>query len=230
MAQNFWENYPKLENCSDWFDEKLGQKRIDDSAMELELDMPTDTNDFKVARLSRSESRLVSIKQLLLEIIEAAKLARRGSDVLIVVGEPHSFAKSAQKTSYESIIEALVELQKNVDLDVLDLIPWENRRNTPKEGTIRIARYQNIRGLSASHVILFDFNELEEWCNEVTSGASRQKGSLNNYGYIAFSRSRVSTTVVLESSENPLEAFIEKSLVMVREKFLAATQVKLGIR
>lgn len=226
MAQNFWENYPKLENCSNWFDEKLGQNRIDDSALELELDLPSDTNDFKVTRLSQSDSRLVSIKQLLLEVIEAAKLARRGSDVLIVVGEPHSSSMDAQKTSYELVMETLAELRQSINLDILDLIPWENRRNTPKEGTIRIARYQNIRGLSASHVILFDFAELEEWCKEVTNDGSRQKGSLNNYGYIAFSRSRVSTTVVLESSDNLLEVFIEKSLVMVREKVLAATQVK----
>lgn len=226
MAQNFWENYPSFEKCSEWFDQKLSQNKVSDSAMELELEIPTDTNDFKVTRLSSPETRLVSIKQLLLEVIESAKSARRGSDVLIVVGEPHSKSGNSLKTSYELIMEALAELQPLLSLDILDLIPWENRRNTPKEGTIRIARYQNIRGLSASHVILFDFAELEEWCNQQAPDASRKKGSLNNYGYIAFSRSRVSTVVILDSEKSPLETFIENSLVMVREKFLAAMSVK----
>jgi hypothetical protein len=221
MAQNFWENYPKFENCSEWFDQKLSLNKNSESTMELELEIPSDTNDFKITRLSSDENRLISVKQLILEVIESAKSARRGSDVLIVVGEPYSKSKAVGKTSYELVTEALSELQPLLTLDILDLIPWVNRRNTPKEGTIRIARYQNIRGLSASHVVLFDFAELEEWCNQVKQGVSQKKGSLNNYGYIAFSRSRVSTTVVLDKEKSHLENFIENSLVMVREKFLA---------
>lgn len=226
MAQNFWENYPYFEKCSDWFDQKLSQSKSDDSSMELELELPTDTNDFRVTRLSSPETRLVSIKQLLLEVIESARSARRGSDVLIVVGDPHSKSNEKSKTNYELVIEVLDELQPMLSLDVLDLIPWENRRNTPKEGTIRIARYQGIRGLSASHVILFDFADLEAWCNQVDPLTSKKKGPLNNYGYIAFSRSRVSTTIVLEDVSNPLDNFVESSLAMVREKVLATMNVK----
>ncbi len=226
MAQNFWENYPNFERCSEWFDQKLTKSNLDESTMELELEIPTDTNDFKVTRLSSLEARLVSIKQLLLEVIESARSARRGADVLIVVGDPYAKSANELNTNYELVKKALEELQPLLSLDVLDLIPRERRRDTPKEGTVRIARHQGIRGLSASHVILFDVAKLEQWCSQLNLDNSRKKGVINNYGYIAFSRSRVSTTVVLDDPTSHLESFIEKSLVMVREKCLATTRRK----
>lgn len=224
MAQNFWENYPDLQKCSDWFDSKLSQSKTDDSALELDLETPKDTNDFRITRLAASQSREDAIKELLLETIEAARIAKRGADLLIIVGDPHSKNKE-EKTNYEFVLDSLEDLQTKISLDVLDLVPRENRRNTPKEGTIRIARYQNVRGLSASHVLLFDLSQLEKWCNSIDATISEKKGPLNNYGYIALSRSRVSTVLVLEDEQTELEKFVEKALIMVREKVLAASQI-----
>jgi hypothetical protein len=222
MSQNFWENYPDLEKSSQWFDKKLIQSSSESSALELELDIPKDTNDFRTVRLSEPGNRLSAIKQILLEVIEDARRARRGSDVLIVVGKPDS-RDNDTKSNYNLVMEALSELGKLIDLDVLDLIPAENRRNTPKEGTIRITRYQSVRGLSASHVVLFDLPELDEWCNAELDDAKRKRGPIRNYGQIALSRSRASTVVVLEDGARQIEDFIEKTLIMLREKYLAAT-------
>jgi len=223
MAQNFWENYPNLQKCSDWFDSKLSQSKTDDSTLELDLEIPKDTNDFRITRLGASQNREDAIKELLLETIEAARIAKRGADLLIIVSDPHSKNKE-EKTNYELVLDSLQDLQTKFTLDVLDLVPRDNRRNTPKEGTIRIARYQNVRGLSASHVLLFDLSQLEEWCNSIDANHSKKKAPLNNYGYIALSRSRVSTVLVLEEEQTESEKFIEKSLIMIREKVLAASQ------
>jgi hypothetical protein len=220
MAQNFYENYPNLEKSADWFTEKLSQGTKEDAVLELELDIPKDTNDFRVTRISASENRRNSMKQLLLEVIEDAKRAKRGADVLIVVGESEREDADKNPTNYGLVIDLLTELQPDLSLDILDLIPWENRRQTPKEGTIRIARYQNIRGVSASHVVLFDFARLAKWCATIESGTKSRKGPLNNYGYIALSRSRVSTIVVIENETSEFESFVEKSLTILREQYL----------
>ena len=102
------------------------------------------------------------------------------------------------------------------------MVPRDNRRSTPQAGTIRIARYQNIRGISASHVILLDLENLETWANQIDE---RNRGPLQNYGYIALSRSRASTIVAInQDSNSSIEKFIEASLTMVRQKFLEASK------
>ena len=108
------------------------------------------------------------------------------------------------------IIELLEELTQELKLEILDLVPWENRRVTPGSESIRIAKYQNIRGLSASHVLLFDIDHLEKWCEE---NALEKCGSLRNYGYIALSRSRASTVIVLDPNDTSvISSFLQKSV------------------
>ena len=225
MAQNFWENYPNISKSEEWFANKLQLSSNTQDAWELDLSLPRDTNDFKVVRLAGGDARRNSIKDLILSAIEDARDANRGMDLLIAVGSEIKFEGKTDiqfGSSHTLVIEILKELSKTIEIDILDLVPRDNRRSTPQAGTIRIARYQNIRGISASHVILLDLENLETWANQIDE---RNRGPLQNYGYIALSRSRASTIVAInQDSNSSIEKFIETSLTMVRQKFLEASK------
>lgn len=214
MAQNFWENFPNVSKSESWLSKKLELTISNDEEWELNLDLPTDANDFKVVRLASNEEKKNSVKDLLLSAIEDARKADRGRDLLIgVSGESSDF-----KSSYSLIIEVLGDISKDLKINVLDLVSPTNRRAIPEAGSIRVVRLQNLRGISASHVLLFDLCNLETWCND-KSGSS--KGSIQNYGYIALSRSRASTIVAIDvESESNIDKFIVGSLIILREKLL----------
>ena len=221
MAQNFWENYPDIEKSSGWIESKLKLQSDKQDAWELDLALPKDTNDFKITRLSGGENRKNSIKSVILGAIEDTRLADRGMDILISVGSEIKSSKNSsviQSSSYSEILEVLSEITETINIDVLDLVNVNNRRLTPKAGTIRVVRHQNIRGISASHVILFDLDLLEIWSQQLQDTL---KAPIQNYGYIALSRSRASTLVAIRNdSDSNIETYIEKTLTIVRQKFL----------
>jgi superfamily I DNA and RNA helicase len=208
VSQGFWENFPNSEKLMGWLESKKSDKKSDSSTPELELALPSNSNDFRITRISREEGRKESICEILLETIEGSRRANRGEDILIVVSDTRS-GKDI-KTNYELVSEIIEELQGELNLSVLDLVPREKRRETPVAETIRIAKYQNVRGLSASHAILFDLDFLEKWCEE---SVVEPRGQLKNYGYIALSRSRASTLVVLDSNDDSkIGKFIQYSI------------------
>jgi superfamily I DNA and RNA helicase len=221
MAQNFWENYPDIDKSAGWIESKLKLQSDKQDAWALDLALPKDTNDFKVIRLSGGDNRKNSIKSVILGAIEDTRLADRGMDILISVGSEIKSSKYnsvIQSSSYSEILEVLAEIAETINLDVLDLVNVNNRRLTPKAGTIRIVRHQNIRGISASHVILFDLDLLEIWSQQLQD---MLKAPIQNYGYIALSRSRASTLVAIRNdSDSNIENYIEKTLTIVRQKFL----------
>ena len=221
MAQNFWENYPDLNKSSGWIESKLKFQLDKQDAWELDLALPKDTNDFKTIRLSGGQNRKDSIKSVILGAIEDTRLADRGMDILISVGSEIKHLKNSsviQSSSYSEILEILDEIAETIKIDVLDLVKVDNRRSIPKAGTIRIVRNQNLRGISASHVILFDLDLLEIWSQLLVDTG---KAPIQNYGYIALSRSRASTIVAIRNdSDSNIESYIEKTLTIVRQKFL----------
>jgi hypothetical protein len=208
MSQGFWENYPDQDKLSSWLKSKSVEVVSEQKNPELELALPKNSNDIRITRLSSNTARKESIQSILLEAIDEAKKADRGGDVLIVVSQTKKDPKA--KSNYDLIIELLEELSQELELEILDLVPWENRRVTPGSESIRIAKYQNIRGLSASHVVLFDMDHLEKWCEE---DSVEKRGNLRNYGYIALSRSRASTVIVLDSNDtSEISSFLQKSI------------------
>ena len=106
-------------------------------------------------------------------------------------------------------------------IDFQDLIPREDRRNVPVSGSIRIVRHQSVRGLSASHVVVFDVDHLESWCGDENKG---EKGPLINYGYICFSRSKASTTIARNpESDSELVSYMSKLIDAARVTSINAT-------
>ena len=102
--------------------------------------------------------------------------------------------------------EVLEEVAQEFSIDFHDLVPKENRRDVPKIGSIRLVTLQGIRGLSASHVIIFDLLQLEKWAKR-TGGSI--KPPIVNLTYIALSRSKASTIVAIDDSEeSEIEPFL----------------------
>jgi ABC-type sugar transport system ATPase subunit len=223
MAQNFWENFPNEEKVESWLEAKFSPKTPSDQmTLDLELDfgLPRESNDFRT--IYHPDNFKVEpdlfYKHLIIETLEDAKKARRGEDILIVVGSKNYLAESS---TYRIIKKVITELKEDLEFEILDLTARENRRVTPQNESIRVVFHQSVRGLSASHVIVTDLDLLEDWVGE----KSNTKGPIRNYGYINLSRSKSSTTIVIKNpNENQVERFIENSLLEIRKKYLNHNQ------
>jgi len=215
MGQTFWEKYPDLENAKKWAVEKLKNQANPTNELELDLELPTTKNDFKITTLGVDYRK--SIKNLLLENLEDARNAGRGGDLLLAVGFPRTKHKDEDFSSYRDVLAVANEISTETGIEVFDLYPEENRRKVTKLESIRIAHYQIIRGLSASHVILFDFDTLQHWCE---ADPVLGHPPLRNMGNIALSRSKISTVVALRPEvKSTAVRFLEDLLNFFRTTF-----------
>lgn len=212
MSQVFWEKFPDLEGAKKWILEKIEKKPGIEPTWELDLNLPTAKNDFRITTLGNDYRN--SLKNLILECLEDARNADRGRDLLIVVGYPRSGPNAEQFSSYSDALKVTQEISEEIGIEVFDLYPDENRRKITKLESIRIAHYQVVRGLSASHVILLDMDALEKWCEEKSSIGGPP---LRNLGNIALSRSKVSTIVASRSgTSSATESFLQELLNSIR--------------
>lgn len=214
LAQSFWEKFPDISNAKEWIELKFSQISISDNQFELELRIPQTKNDFKVEFLPTGVRKRRKIRSLVLTAIEDSRRASRGEDLLVAVLAP-SIRKPDENENpiqgeYEIVKEVLTNISTEFGLDFNDLVPKDARREIPNRGAIRLVTLQGIRGLSASHVIVFDLLKLEKWCKR-TSGT--MKPPLNNLAYIALSRSKASTIIALDDSEDSeIEPFLMELL------------------
>lgn len=210
LAQSLWEKYPELEEAKSWLESKFIQSNVTDNQFELDLVVPQTKNDFKVEGIPDGSTRKLSIKNLILNAIEDSRRANRGEDLLVAVIKP-SFKKKPENeetisSSYEIVKEVLDEISQEHSLEFFDFVPDENRRAVPTLGAIRLVTLQGLRGLSASHVIVFDLSQLEKWARIPGNSI---KPPIANFTYIALSRSKASTIVAMESSgDSPIETFL----------------------
>ena len=219
LAQSFWEKFPDLEAAKKWLEEKFSQSASSDSQYELDLAVPQFKNDFKMEIVPSGKNRRAKIKELVLNSLEDARRANRGEDLLVAVLAP-SAKKPEDKeeplpSSYEIVAEVLKEVATEFKVEFHDLVPKEGRREVPKAGAIRLVTLQGIRGLSASHVIIFDLTELEKW---VQREGGNIKPPLVNLTYIALSRSKSSTIVAIQDSEDSqIEPFLMELVTYATE-------------
>ena len=219
LAQSFWEKFPNLEGAREWLKEKFTQSSTPGIQFELDLALPQTKNDFKIEVLPSGTRRRVFIKNIVLGAIEDARRANRGEDLLVAVLAPSSkkIGESEEpiQSAYEMVREVLEEVSLEFNLDFHDLVPKESRREVPKIGAIRLVTLQGIRGLSASHVLIFDLMQLEKWVKRVGGSI---KPPLINLTYIALSRSKASTVVVIDDADNSdVEPFLMNILTYATE-------------
>lgn len=210
LAQAFWEKYPKIQDGKKWLNEKFSQNNSSENQFELDLLIPQTKNDFRIEVLPQGKLRKSFIRNLVLSALEEAKQANRGGDLLIATLAPSTKASTRSEgalvSSYPLLAEVLTEISRDFEIDFYNLVPKNVRREIPKIGAIRLVTLQNIRGLSASHVLIFDLDKLEKWAE--SSGTSLKPPFVNST-YIALSRSKASTIVAIESSaESKVEDYL----------------------
>jgi AAA domain/Nuclease-related domain len=210
IGQAFWEKYPSIEEAKKWLSEKFSQQSSPDLQFELDLNLPQTKNDFKIEIMPQGSLRKLAIRNLIIQAIHDSRLAQRGSDLLIGVLKPPSNHQDGEsdnlKSSYVLVREAMLEVSTEFSIPFHDLIPTTQRRDVPEVGAVRLVSLQSIRGLSASHVIIFDLAQLEKWTQK---SSGRAKPPLSNLGYIALSRSRASSIVVIDGQlDSLIESFI----------------------
>jgi hypothetical protein len=199
-----------LPKAKDWLLDKLLKKSKNDEQFELDYGLPAMNNDLRIEILPSGIKRELFIRYLILAAIEEAKQADRGGDLLVAVIKPNSQKNKEGKfvihSEYDLVKKVLESIAESLNLDFLDLVPDVDRDVVPKSGTIRLVTLQNIRGLSASHVIIFDLPQLEHWLH---LESARIKPPLVNLAYIALSRSKCSTIVVLDGArDSEMEKFL----------------------
>jgi hypothetical protein len=219
LAQSFWEKFPQLGEAKVWLKGKFSQQSSAENQFELDLEIPQTKNDFKVELLPSERKRKSAIKNIVLTAIEDSRRANRGEDLLVAVLAP-SMKKPEESeepvsSGYELVKEVLEDVSREFEIEFHDLVPKENRRDVPKIGAIRLVTLQGIRGLSASHVIIFDLLQLEKWAKR-TGGSI--KPPIVNLTYIALSRSKASTIVAIDDSdESEIEPFLMDMLAYATE-------------
>ena len=219
LAQSFWEKFPNLGEAKEWLKGKFAQLPSSDNQFELDLDIPQTKNDFKVEILPSGKKRRAFIKNVVLGAIEDARRANRGEDLLVAVLAPSTKkvgeSEDPIESGYELVKEVLEEVANDFNLDFHDLVPKEARREIPKIGAIRLVTLQGIRGLSASHVLIFDLLQLEKW---VKRDGGSIKPPLINLTYIALSRSKASTIVAIDDADDSeVEPFLMDMLTYATE-------------
>lgn len=219
LAQSFWEKFPNLEEAKEWLKGKFAQLPSSDNQFELDLVIPQTKNDFKVEILPSGKKRRAFIKNVVLGAIEDARRANRGEDLLVAVLAPSTRkvgeSEDPIESGYELVKEVLEEVANDFNLDFHDLVPKEARREVPKIGAIRLVTLQGIRGLSASHVLIFDLLQLEKW---VKRDGGSIKPPLINLTYIALSRSKASTIVAIDDADDSeVEPFLMDMLTYATE-------------
>lgn len=210
IGQTFWENYPNLQKSESFLEEKLKKAVETEISMELDLQLPRSKNDFRINYLPKNEDDFrKALRNLLIETIEDSLAADRGKDLMLVVGSPTKKGAIANLSSYELVKEVCGDLAEKFGFHIFDIVNKENRRNVPKFNSIRIVNHQQVRGLSASHVVVLDLDLLEYWCND----DSANHPPMRNLGYVSLSRSRASTVVCMQNQiENEVENFLNQSL------------------
>lgn len=219
LAQSFWEKFPQLEDAKVWLKGKFSQQSSTENQFELDLEIPQTKNDFKVELLPSEKKRKSAIKNIVLTAIEDSRRANRGEDLLVAVLAPSMKKPEENKeplaSGYELVKEVLEDISQEFQIAFHDLVPKENRRDVPKIGAIRLVTLQGIRGLSASHVVIFDLLQLEKWA-KITGGSI--KPPIVNLTYIALSRSKASTIVAIDDSdESEIEPFLMDTLAYATE-------------
>lgn len=210
IGQTFWENFPNLEKSASFIEEKLKQVVQPEITMELDLQLPRTKNDFRINYLPTIDEAFgTAFRTLLLEVIEDSINADRGKDVMVVVGAPVKTGELYGLSSYEIVKEISIDMAPKFGYEVFDHVDKNNRRSVPKVKSIRIVNHQQVRGLSASHVIVLDLELLEFWCNDDLESHP----PFRNLGYVSLSRSKTSTIVGFRKQiDNKVERFLTHSL------------------
>jgi hypothetical protein len=121
--------------------------------------------------------------------------------------------------SYKLLIDTLKDLQ----IPYTDYVPDVDRRK-PSD-LVRITTHINSRGLTADTVLLLDFEYISTWIKKkkdekkIDNNINNFVNSINNLGYVALSRARQKTVVLIDTSrQNEITDFLQKIYYWLKNK------------
>lgn len=187
LAQSFWENALDLVKNKEWIDSKFSQEPTPELLLPIEFEPPYSKNDVLIEFTPNKEIGTSVLKRILHD--ETQNLKKRGleNDLLILVGS------NSLRNSKEVLINCLTDLKLNFK----DLTINENKR-IPTD-LIRIVTHVNSRGLTASTVIILDFEEIHNWVESKKLSDDKFRVTVNNLGYICLSRAKNKTIILLNN-------------------------------
>lgn len=204
IGQSFYEHSPNIEAGISWIDEKIA---ISDNAKKPSSTVPTPLDVFKVE--TKNGDNLVSV----LGYVEwskswasyaAALEIRRLIDRSIALGQiPDVMVLFPDDKSVTR--KRVLEYLEHQNIPFIDLVDVQNRRTTAKEGDVRLVTYHSARGLTARHVIVCDFEALDD--KQSWKEDSKLQRTLGN---IILSRASEETVVLRNKDiDSPHSEFIK---------------------
>lgn len=185
LAGHIFNKYaPSLDQAKRFIDERVLTQRFHIGEDIQEKELPDQARGFSVHYLpSEVEHFKTAVKNIIFEMLQEVKESGDDANLMIVVFGDKS-------PTYPIAKEALREAKQRVH----DLTIEANRRVLPPPGSVKIVKAMGSRGLTASHVLVLDFDYIQTWCAEKPG-----RPPSRNLGYVVLTRANNSTRVAVRS-------------------------------
>lgn len=196
VGQSFYEQSPTIEAGKTWIDEKI---TISENAKKAQTGVPTPLDVFKVEPINGDN--LVSTLGFVewsktwaahAAALELSRILARSASLGQIPDVMLLFPDDKTQTR-----RRIVEYLEHQQIPYIDFVEVQNRRTTAQEGDVRLVTYHSARGLTARHVIVCDFESLD---NKATWNENLKLQ--RTLGNIILSRAS-EETVVLSNQEIP---------------------------
>ena len=203
VAQAFYEYAPDIESGLNFIREKARSDIPSPGDMQLALDIPSPANSLSLEYLAIDDDLAASIRGAIWQSVQEVKDAGPDADLLIVVA-----SQNPVNVVYPMVLENLNQL----NLQIHDLTQESNRRIEAPVGSVRISTATGVRGITATHVLVFDFAYLATFCEKPG------KPPFKNLGYVVLSRAQKSTRVMIPANNvNGYVSFLQACIDEVRK-------------
>lgn len=160
VGQAFYEKSPNINSGKLWIDEKVA---ISDNAQKPKSVTPTPLDVFRIE--PKNGDDLVSTLQYfewtkfwashaaaleIRRIVDRSDALGESLDLMILFPEDKSESR-----------KRVIEFLEHQNIPFIDLVPTQNRRMLAPEGYVRLITYHSARGLTARHVIVCDFEAID---------------------------------------------------------------------
>jgi hypothetical protein len=100
---------------------------------------------------------------------------------------------------------------ERLEIDFIDYTNDDYRRDIAQPNMVRLCTFHSARGIEGRRVIIFGIERLESLCPKINI-------SLNNLGYITFSRSAFECVICVKTKTNSnVKTFIENVLKVMHK-------------
>lgn len=218
VAQSFWTNALDIEASYAWID-KYFREPIN-LQLPIDFEIPDDAQTIDIEYIPYQEIQKDMIKNIIFRENDILIRKNKENDLMILIGP------DTPNSSQQDVLAVLNEL----GLPHTNLLIDESRR-IPTD-LIKIVRHGNSRGLTAETVIVFDFDHTKSWvdkrvydeADKVRMGiplSEKFSTTTKNLGYIALSRAKNRTLVVLRTDKiNEASDFLLKTLLRIQTRSL----------